>query len=83
MEAIVADCRHGVALFPGDEGSTQEHHASIRRQCAAVGASGDVDRYLRVLRVGKDVDGPEMALMKTTCRIPRRVRIRFKSGAFE
>jgi len=82
VTAVVADFKHGLALWPGTREEAQERHASVRARCRALKALGDADRYLRVLEVGEGVDELEMAQMRGTGRIPRRVVARFRRGDF-
>ena len=82
IEAVVADFKHALALWPGRQEEAEDRHASLSRRCKALGASDDARLYLRVLEVGRQVDEAEMAQMVRTKMIPRRVTARFQRGDF-
>jgi hypothetical protein len=82
MEAVVADFRHGLALWPGSREQAEEHHRCLGLSCKELDAADDFDKHVRVLVVGKHVDQTEMDQMAKTSRVPKRVQARFGRGDF-
>lgn len=69
-ECFMADVKHGLALFPGTEEEVVQAIERIGKAC-----NGKTDGLL-VAMVGRDVNDTEAEYMRTTCMLPRRVKIR-------
>jgi hypothetical protein len=82
MEAVVADFRHGLALWPGSREEAERHHVSLGKSCEGLGVLEDFNKHVRVLLAGKHVDSLAMEQMAKTNGIPRRVMVRFERGDF-
>jgi hypothetical protein len=80
---VVADFKHGLALWAGSGDEASKHFDLLRSECDRYGAGDEFRRLFRILEEGRDVDGAEMDQMERTLHIPRRVVLRFEKGVFD
>jgi hypothetical protein len=73
---IMADVKHGLALFPGSRSWVEDRISGVKRRCVKMGAPDDVEKMMMVLTLPGDVSEEEMSYMLNTLKMPRRVKIR-------
>lgn len=72
MTCFVADVRHGLALFPGEEEEVLQTIERLKKSCHGP------PEGLVVAKLGDNINEMEAEYMKSTCKLPRRVQMRLK-----